>query len=77
MAHLTLEQRYEISAFRAVGFSQVEIAEKIGKHKSVVCCELKRNSDGRNGEYRAPLAQRKAEKRIIDKPKKIYLTERD
>lgn len=33
MAHLTSEQRYEIFAFCAVGFLQVEIAEKIGKPK--------------------------------------------
>lgn len=75
MAHLTLEQRYEISAFRSIGFSQVKIAEKIGKDKSVICRELKRNCDGRNGEYKAPLAQRKAEKRISDKAKNNRLTQ--
>src|SRR5690625_6786367 len=49
--------------------SQTEIARTIGKCKSVVCRELKRNCDKRNGEYRYDLAQRKYEERIQNKPK--------
>ena len=37
-----------------------EIARKIGRHRSTVGRELKRNADGRSGHYRAELAQKKA-----------------
>ncbi len=75
MSHITQTQRYTIAVLKKEGFSQVKIAERIGKDKSVICRELQRNSDLRNGEYRADLANRKAEKRKGEKPKKIYFTE--
>src|SRR5690625_5553114 len=59
MAHLTQEQRYTISVMIKQNHPQAEIARTIGKCKSVVCRELKRNCDKRNGEYRYDLAQRK------------------
>ncbi len=43
----------------------------IGKDKSVVSRELKRNCDNRDREYRADLAQRKYENRQKNKPKHI------
>lgn len=69
MKHLTLEQRYKIEAYRNLGKRISEIADYIGKDKSVVSREIKRNSDGRNGLYKASLAQRKTEKRHQEKPK--------
>jgi len=69
MAHLTQDQRYTISVMIKQNHSQTEIARTIGKCKSVVCRELKRNCDKRNGEYRYDLAQRKYEERIQNKPK--------
>jgi IS30 family transposase len=39
MSHLTEAQRYEISVLKQAGFSQKDIAEKIGKHKSVISKE--------------------------------------
>lgn len=74
MSHLTYEQRYTISVMKVQKFSQTKIAESIGKDKSVVSRELKRNCDGRNFEYKADLAQRKCINRHISKPKKISLT---
>ena len=47
-----------------------DIAEIIKTNKSSVSRELKRNSDGRNGEYRAELAQNKCERRHREKNKK-------
>ncbi len=41
------------------GFSQVKIGQAIEKYKSVICRELKRNSDARSGEYRYELAVKK------------------
>ena len=45
------------------GYSQTEIARVINKDKSVVSREIHRNADGRSGEYKADLAQRKYLKR--------------
>ena len=59
MAHLTLEQRYAIQYLRSEGLTQSAIAEKIGKDKSVISREIRRNCDMRNGAYRADLAHRK------------------
>lgn len=69
MTHLTLEQRYKIEAYRNLGKGISEIADYIGRDKSVVSREIKRNSDGRNGLYKAVLAQSKAEKRHQKKTK--------
>ena len=75
MKHLTKEQRYAISVMRTKNYSLKEIAEAIGKDKSVISRELKRNCDKRTGEYRSDLAQRKYETRMRNKPKKRYFTE--
>jgi transposase, IS30 family len=74
MSHLTQEQRYTIEVLNKENYSQTAIAERINKHKSVVCRELKRNCDKRNGCYRASLAHRRCEKRHSDKNKKVTFT---
>ena len=51
------------------------IASAIGKDKSVVSRELKRNYDKRSGQYNVDLAQRKYEKRMQKKTKKIRFTQ--
>ena len=75
MKHLTLEQRYTISQMKKQGYNQQKIAEVIGKDKSIVSRELKRNCDKRSGAYKASLAQRKYEQGQRDKPKQIKFTE--
>lgn len=74
MSHLTLEQRYKIEAYRDLGKSLGQIAEYIGKHKSVISREIKRNADQRNGIYKADLAHRKAQSRHKQKPKREQLS---
>lgn len=69
MSHLTLSQRYEISILNEQKLSKSIIAERIGKNKSTIYRELRRNSDGRSGRYKADLAQRKCESRHIRKNK--------
>jgi len=59
MAHLTKEQRYTISCLLAKGKGLKEIADVIGKHKSVVSREINRNKDKRSGLYSDDLANRK------------------
>lgn len=75
MSHLTLEQRYTIAQMLEAGFTRSEIARTIGKDKSVISRELRRNADKRNGKYKSELAQRKYESRQQSKPRKEYFTE--
>lgn len=75
MSHITKEQRYTISVMKARNYSQKEIAEAIGKDKSVISRELRRNCDKRSGKYRHDLAQRKYEARMKKKPKKQCFTD--
>jgi IS30 family transposase len=58
---LTREQRYEIEVLLRAGKRQKEIAELVGKDKSVISRELKRNSHKRG--YSARLAQEYADER--------------
>ena len=74
MSHLTHKQRYTIDVLNKENYSQTEIGIKIGKHKSVICRELKRNSDARSGVYKVDLAERKCKKRHLEKPKSIRFT---
>lgn len=74
MSHLTLKQRYIIQTLKNEGFKQNEISKRIGKDKSVVSRELKRNADQRNGKYRAELAQKKCDERHKTKKKHIRFT---
>ncbi len=63
MSKVTFEQRYTIGVMLQQNFKQIDIAKAIGKDKSVVSREIKRNCDNRNGEYRSDLAQRKRDSR--------------
>ena len=73
--HLTEEQRYAISMMLQIPMSKKAIAEAIGVDKSTVYREVKRNCDGRSGNYSMELAQRKADKRKAQKRHKEVLTE--
>ena len=75
MGHLTSEQRYKIEAYHELGKSLREIADYVGKDKSVISRELKRNSDQRSGRYKADLAHRKAQLRQTKKTKRCDFTE--
>lgn len=74
MSHLTQEQRYTIDVLKKENYSLTDIGKRIGKDKSVICRELKRNSDKRNGIYKADLADRKCKIRHLEKPKNIRFT---
>ena len=70
--HLTREQRYAISCLYKQGCSQKLIAQAIGKDKSVISRELKRNSNLK-GRYSFGYAQDMAElrKERMKKPRKL------
>ncbi|MDR2449436.1 MAG: IS30 family transposase [Prevotellaceae bacterium] len=70
---LTREQRYEIEVLLRAGKRQKEIAGLIGKDKSVISRELKRNSHKRG--YSAQIAQEYAEERKERHRKKRKFTE--
>ena len=53
MSHLTKEQRFTIFVMQQQGFRNNQIANVIGKDKSVISRALKRNCDKRSGQYRA------------------------
>jgi IS30 family transposase len=71
-AHLTREQRYAIFLLYRQNCSQKMIAETIGKDKSVVSRELKRNAKD-NGKYSFEYAQDMANlrKERMKKPRKL------
>ena len=75
MAQLTQQQRYEIEALLTVGFSMTEIGKKISVNTSVISRELARNSDQRNGVYKADLAQKKCTARHTLKKKNTRFTD--
>jgi len=70
--HLIPEQRYTISAMHRQGCTQKQIAEAIGKDKSVVSRELKRNANSK-GKYSYLYAQDMASlrKERMKKPRKL------
>ena len=57
------------------GRIQQEIADVLGRCKSVISREIRRNRDLRSGEYKAELAESKYRKRLAEKPKKLVFTE--
>lgn len=59
--HLTLELRYQISAYKQADFSKSDIAKKLGVHKSTIGRELRRNVSRRG--YRPQMADKKAQAR--------------
>jgi len=74
MTHLTLGERYEISILNGQGRSNAEIARALGRNRSTIGRELKRNADGRNGRYRPELAQKKTCARHGGKKKRETFT---
>lgn len=74
MSQITLEQRYEIAALRNIGKTLAHIGNIVGFHKSTISKELRRNCDGRSGQYKAKLAEKKCRERHLKKQKNILLT---
>ena len=71
--YLIREQRYTISAMYRQGCTKKMIAEAIGKDKSVISRELKRNANHR-GKYSFEYAQDMANlrKERMRKPRKLH-----
>ncbi len=54
---LTSGERYMLAALRRQGCNQSQIARSLGRHRSTVCREVRRNSTRADGHYRAFTAQ--------------------
>src|SRR5215207_9314718 len=54
---LSPAERYMLARLRRQGRSQAEIARSLGRHRSTVCREVRRNSTRADGRYRASTAQ--------------------
>ena len=63
--HLTLEQRYQISALLKSNISISEIARQIGCHKSTISREIKRNTGKRGYRPKQANTLAKTRKQII------------
>jgi len=74
VGHLTEAERYEISALLVAGHTQTFIAKQLGRDKSVISREIRRNADQRGCSYKPDLAQRKYAQRLRDKPKLVKFT---
>ena len=54
---LSPEERYMLAALRKQGFNKSQIARAMGRRRSTVCRELRRNGTRADGRYRASTAQ--------------------
>ena len=57
---LSPEERYMLAALRTQGLNKSQIARALGRHRSTVGRELRRNSTRADGRYRASTAQERA-----------------
>ena len=71
---LTQEERYQIYALHKEGYGISVIGRKIGRDKSTISRELKRNEGGKG--YRPKQAQRLANNREKNKPKHRYIQDK-
>jgi len=72
--HLLREERVTIENMLKLGCSKTEISIFLGRNRSTISREIKRNSDRRNNVYRYELADKKYHKRQTEKPKHIRFT---
>jgi IS30 family transposase len=67
MAQLSMEEREAVSQLWAAGHSRKEIAQRLGRNKSTIGRELKRNGRA-DGSYSAVAAQQNAVRRRRERP---------
>jgi transposase, IS30 family len=74
MKFITSEERHTIAHLLSQNLSPADIARQLGRHKSTITREIKRNADQRNGKYYYDLANRKAQSRQKNKAKRCDYT---
>lgn len=60
---VTSQERHVIAALRREGLNQAEVAESLGRHRSTISREVRRNRCETDGRYRAEKADRRARMR--------------
>ena len=63
---LTEGERYKIAALRRAGHNQSQIARLLGRHRSTISREVRRNAAHYDGGYRASKAQRENERQALE-----------
>jgi IS30 family transposase len=74
---LSPEERYMLAALRRQGLNQAEIARALGRHRSTVCREVRRNSTRADGHYRAFTAQERTNGRRSRSRRNSHFTTED
>src|ERR671914_853665 len=74
---LSPEERYMLAALRRQGLNQAEIARCLGRHRSTVGREVRRNSTRADGHYRAFTAQERTNGRRSRSRRNLRFTAED
>src|SRR5215217_4926778 len=74
---LTPEERYMLAALRRQGSTKSEIARSLGRHRSTVGREVRRNSCALDGRYRVSKAQERTQGRRSRSRRNSRITARD
>ncbi|HEX6182322.1 MAG TPA: IS30 family transposase [Pyrinomonadaceae bacterium] len=74
---LSPAERYMLAALRRQGLNQSEIARCLGRHRSTVCREVRRNSTRADGHYRAFTAQERTQGRRSRSRRNSHFTAED
>jgi transposase, IS30 family len=74
---LTSEERYMLAALRRQGLNHSQIAHSLGRHRSTVCREVRRNSTRADGHYRPFTAQERTNGRRSRSRRNLRFTPRD
>ena len=74
---ITSEERYTIAALRREGFCSAEIARRLGRHRSTISREVRRNSSRSDGCYRPSKAIERTNGRRSRSRRNQYFTKAD
>ena len=74
---ITSEERYTIAARRREGFCSAEIAQRLGRHRSTISREVRRNSSRSDGCYRPSKAIERTNGRRSRSRRNQYFTKAD
>ena len=74
---LTPGERYMLAALRRQGLNKSQIARALGRHRSTVCREVRRNSTRADGHYRAFTAQERTNGRRSRSRRNLHFSAED
>jgi IS30 family transposase len=74
---ITSEERYTIATLRREGFNAAEIARRLGRHRSTISREVRRNSSRWDGSYRPSKAVERTNGRRSRSRRNSYFTKAD